>query len=93
MSKLTAEFESGAIVLPRRISLAIAAAFAAQLGFLVYHYAAGQAGATAANAAAIMRIERLERDLSALPAIDGRTIRMEADIQWIKSALQRRAEK
>lgn len=89
--KATADLEGGTIVLPRRISLAIAAAIAAQIGFLIYHYATSQAATNATTAAAALRIERLERDISTLAAIDRRTVGMEADIQWIKSALQRRA--
>jgi hypothetical protein len=78
--------DSGTIVLPKRISLAIAAALAAQLGWLIFNYATTQA-------ATIGRIERLERDGIrdgvTLGDIHGRAIRMEEQIKYIRAALER----
>jgi len=40
-----------------------------------------------------MRIERLERDIAILSAIDARTIRMEVDVGYIKLAVERLSKK
>jgi hypothetical protein len=80
----TAELEGGTIVLPKRISLAIAVGFVAQLGYVGYHVATTQASTSG-------DIERLKRDVAAVSQINERTIRMEEQLVFIKSALERQA--
>jgi hypothetical protein len=79
-----ADADTGTIVLPKKISLAIAAGFVLQLVFGVYHFATTQA----ANAG---DIERLKRDVAIVALINDRTIRMEEQLASIKFALERQA--
>lgn len=75
---------AGTIVLPKRISLAIAIAFAVQLLYVGYHFTMTQA----ANAG---DIDRLKRDVAAVSLINERTIRMEEQLAFIRASLERQA--
>lgn len=86
----TADIDAGVIVLPKKLSLGVAIGFVLQLVAGVAYVATTQATATG-------RIERLEkdgaRDGSTLADINGRTIRMEVELAYIKMAIDRVAKR
>jgi hypothetical protein len=84
MNLSRAELDAGTIVLPKRISLAIAVGFAAQLVFVVYHFAINQ-GTTSGE------IERLKRDVAVVGLINERTIRIEEQLAAIRSSVERQS--
>lgn len=75
---------SGSLVLPKKVSLAIAIGFVVQLVVVVYHFGSTQAADRG-------DIDRLKRDVAAVGLINERTIRMEEQVSYIRILLERQA--
>lgn len=73
---------TGSLVLPKKVSLAIAIGFVVQLVVVVYHFGSTQAADRG-------DIDRLKRDVASVAQIRESTIRLEEQVSYIRILLER----